>query len=145
MRKLLLILLIISQLSCSSVSYKSVPTSEERYLQLSNSLKNMDKDDCYLIFTKEFNEENIEVKTNENIIYNNKISTNGYQTAEVVKVKNSSNIEINIEGINKPVKIKTDQIKIYKFIFIEKKNRKVKVEFNNNMKKLEGKWRSSNI
>ena len=105
----------------------------------------MDKDDCYLIFTKEFNEENIEVKTNENIIYNNKISTNGYQTAEVVKVKNSSNIEINIEGINKPVKIKTDQIKIYKFIFIEKKNRKVKVEFNNNMKKLEGKWRSSNI
>lgn len=104
----------------------------------------MEEDECFLVFTREFNDENIEVKANGKVIYNGKISTNGYTTAEVLKVKNSSNIEIKFDGINESVKINTEQIKNYKYVYVEKKNRKVIVEFNNNSKTLEGKWKSPN-
>ena len=104
----------------------------------------MEEDECFLVFTKEFNNENIEVKANGKIIYSGKISTNGYTTAEVVKVKNNSNIEIRFDRISKSVKINTEQIKNYKYVYVEKKNSKIVVEFNNNTKTLEGKLKSPN-
>lgn len=144
MRKLTLFLFLIFQLSCTSVSYKSVPTSEEIYLRLSKIIK-IDEDECFLIFTRKFSDENIKVKLDGNVIYNDKISTNDYRTAEVLKVKNSLNIEIKFEGIVKPVKITPEQMRIYKYIYVERKSRKIIVEFTNNAKSLEGKLKSQNI
>ena len=95
MRKIFLTLLIISQLSCTSISYKSAPTSEEKFFNLSKTLASksiIEEDSCFLIFTRDFNSQNLKVKVDGNIIYNGKISTNGYRVAEVIKVKMNSNI-----------------------------------------------------
>ena len=147
MRKIFLTLLIISQLSCTSISYKSAPTSEEKFFNLSKTLASksiIEEDSCFLIFTRDFNSQNLKVKVDGNIIYNGKISTNGYRVAEVIKVKMNSNIEIYLEGISKQVKISAKQYRNYKYIYVEKNNRKIVVEFNDSSKSLKGKWNSPN-
>lgn len=66
------------------------------------------------------------------------ISANGKKTEKVLTIKDFREIKITFDGISQPLKIKTEQMKMYKFIYIERRKKNVLIEFNNQTKKLSG-------
>lgn len=126
--------------SCVSYKYEFRPTNKTVNLGLSKALaKNLKEDQLYLSFTKSYNQSRIKIYENNKILFDSLMPADKKYITKAFKVNKSSDIMIYFEDIRKPLKITKEQMKDYKFIYIEKKKRKVLIEFNNGTKNFYGK------
>lgn len=132
-----LITILIFTSSCNSYKLNYYPTSYELMDRKSNVLEDLiKKDELFLIFTKGFENTTVKLLENNNIIFDSSMVTKKNGRAETLKVNINSNLKIYFADIKKPLFIKSSQMKLYKYVYIEKKKNKVTVEFNNGHKDL---------
>lgn len=125
--------------SCSSYKFEYVPTNDNATLGLSKSLSNYLKaDESYLSFTKSYKNSKIKILENNKVLFDSVIST-GDKIAKTFKINQNSNVIIYFEDIKKTLTLTKEQMKNYKFIYIEKNKKEVLVEFNNGTKNFDGK------
>jgi len=132
---LILIVLISTILSCGNYKYLYGYTNDDYYKRVSKSLEYViEKDKLFLVFTKNYNDSKVKIIQNEIVIFNSNISTKENGIAEVIKVKINSEINIFLDKSKRPLKITSEQMKLYKNIYVEKNKKEVIVEFNNGQK-----------
>lgn len=126
--------------SCSSYKFEYIPTSDKILLGLSKSLSNnLKEDELYLSFTKTYKNSKIRIIENNEILFDSLISTDNKKITKTFKINKNFNVQIYIEGIKQSLNLTKEQMKDYKFIYIEKNKKKVVVEFNNGTKNFDGK------
>lgn len=127
--------------ACKSYKFKYVPISEYENIDKLNVInaKYIKENELYLTFTSDFNNDHILLYENDMIKFDSVINNGSVVLgiAKSFKVKKDSEIKIYFDYSNKPVNVKREQMKEYKFIYISKRNKKFVIEFNNGTKKFE--------
>jgi hypothetical protein len=141
MKKLINYLIILFTLvifySCSNYKTVSFPASEDSVNKLNNMLKNViNENELFLIFTKDFDNSNVKIENNDKLVFEGLITTNDTGKAKVLKVDKNTKITITFKDIKKVLQINEAQMKLYKYIYIEKNKKKFVIEFNNGHKDL---------
>lgn len=130
----------ITVISCDSYKFIYMPITEYENINKLDKInsKSIKYNELYLTFTKTYKNFKIRLYENDTIKFNSYITTGRndvYGIAKAFKVNKNSKILIYFEGIKKPLEISNEQMKNYKFIYLEKKKSKIIVEFNNSTKK----------
>lgn len=133
-----LFLTVIVLFSCSSVKYEYVPTDNQTLDNINATLSRyLNDDEFYLIIKELQNEQNVLIYES-NIL---KIDTLLYRSnilmdvANIFKINKNDDILIYFDDIKKPIILLPSQMKAYKFIYVDKKNKRIKVEFTNTPKR----------
>lgn len=134
---LALVVVFITIVSCCNYNYRYGYVTEDSYKRVSKSLEYvLKKDELFLIFTTNFNMDKIKVIDNDNILYDDFITTDKSGKAKVFKININSDLKIEFNNIKEILRITKDQMKSYKYIYLKKANKKVTIEFSNNGKVL---------
>lgn len=129
---------IISIVSCHSYKFVFAPT--DGVIATKTFSKILKEDQLFLVFTKAYDNSKITVYENKIVLFDSIIPPPRKNITKVFKVNINSNITIHFDDIKKPLHITKEQMKNYKFIYIEKDNKKVTVDFNNGTKNYDGKF-----
>jgi len=135
-----LILLIIASFGCSNIKiiYKkeTLDTNDQATKYILNKLDAKQSSKSVLFFTTGFKGDSIELKNENNVIFNLPIETlSQLGLAHVETISNEDQLQINIQSPN-PIKIFLNEsdLKKYKFIYISKsetKRHRYLVEYSN--------------
>lgn len=134
MKYTVIIIISIVFLSCSNYKLQFVPTDDIIKSKLDDAffeLYKIDTNELYFSFTKSYNNYHIKVIENDSILYDSLVTTGDKGLAKTFKVNGNSDVTVYFEEFKKPLKIKKENLRNYKLVFVYKQNGKVLVEFNN--------------
>ncbi|SHF71679.1 RHS repeat-associated core domain-containing protein [Chryseobacterium vrystaatense] len=127
----IILLLILFLMNCSSVksTYEKSLESDEKSGFVIRKLK-LYSDQSIIYFTESF-DNNLQIEVNKKIVYNKKIETIeqlGYAGSCVIE--NNKDVVITIDD-KKQIKLNSEQLPKYKFIYIGKDKNHYKIEYTN--------------
>src|SRR5690606_16138303 len=109
--------------SCKPYKFTFVPTSQASYAKLNQGLEKANligEDSLFLGFTQGFNNENIIITTHSDTIFKGTISTDGKKFAKAFKIYNQVAIKVKFNREKDSFEITEKQMRLYKFIYIER-------------------------
>lgn len=140
MKKIIIcFVLLILTISCVNYKYLYIPTSEATSNGLSKSLQGtLKSEQLFLSFSKSFENSKVEIFENDVLLFNGLLSSTDTRFTKVIKISSLSQIRIQFDAFKKPLVLSPEQMKNYKFIYLEKKKNYVLIEFNNSTKTFNG-------
>jgi len=118
--------------SCQTYKIIYVPTDGVTAKKGFSSI--LKENQLFLVFAKSYGRSKVKVVENDKIIFDSLMPAPRKNTAQAFKVNINSVITISFDDIKKTLTILPEQMEKYKFIYIEKKKKKVSVEFINGTK-----------
>ncbi|MGV1012918.1 MAG: hypothetical protein ACOYBS_10750 [Flavobacterium sp.] len=133
----LIVLFSFTFMSCNNYKFVFFPSSEEYNARMSRILEHvLKKDELFLCFTKNYHNKKIKVLEDDKVLFEGIATTKENGSAGTFIVNKNSELSIYFDKIKEPLKITKEQMKLYKYVYIEKHKHKVIVEFNNGHKDL---------
>jgi len=139
MKKILIISLSMIVLSCSNV--KVVYNNEKPYLgdqPNQPSLKTINATESsktIIVLTTGFKKDTVVMKNINKVLFNDEIVTSGtIGLADYIVVNNNDDVVIEITTINIKLRLKNEYMKRYKYVYISKKEKVIKIEYSNSQK-----------
>lgn len=133
----LMAFIIIILTSCNSYKFVFFPSNEETISKVSKTTEYViKKEELFLCFTKTYVNTKVKIMENDSVVFDGVMTTKRNGRAETFKINIYSKTIIYFEGITKPLEIDYEKKKLYKYVYLEKQNKKVVIEFNNGYKEI---------
>lgn len=133
MKRIIVLIIMFMLSSCSPYKFRFSTLNDTAKSMLDDNLfeaYGTKPNELYLCFMTFYDDYQVTVIENNLIIYDSLISTDNKGIAKAFKINNDSDMTVWFEDFKKPLKIKSKDLKGYKFVFLYKQDGNVFVKFN---------------